>query len=104
MKTILPLALCLFAASALAQTTVEIQSVRGYPGQTATVPFFARKATNVVAAQFDLAYAPGHGTLREPVLAARHSNHVVRSREIAPGVRRVLVYSRNNAQIGRAHV
>ena len=97
MKTLLVLLSVGLAAAVLAQTAVEIQSVRGYPGQTATVPFTVRKATNVVAAQFDLAYAPGHGSLRDPELAARFTNHVLRSREIAPGVRRVLVYSRNNA-------
>ena len=80
-----------------AQTSLGVANTRGYPGQTASVPFTVRQATNVVAAQFDLAYNSAKGTLREPVLATRHSNHVVRSREIAPGVRRVLVYSPGNA-------
>lgn len=61
------------------------------------VPFGVRKATNVVAAQFDLAYNTSKATLHFPELAARFTNHVIRSREIAPGVRRVLVYSRQNA-------
>jgi hypothetical protein len=99
MKTILSFLLAALGSAAMAQPSVEVQSVRGYPGQTATVPFAARRATNLVAAQFDLAYAPAHGTVLEPELAARHSNHVVRSRAIAPGVRRVLVYSRANAEV-----
>jgi hypothetical protein len=77
--------------------TLSINNVRGYPGQTATVPFTARQATNVAAAQFDLAYNPAKGSLREPGLAARFTNHVLRSREVSPGVHRVLVYSRTNA-------
>ena len=97
MKTILVVLCVVVAASAPAQTSIEVQSVRGYPGQTASVPFTVRKATNLVAAQFDLAYNSAHATLHEPELAARYTNHVVRSREIAPGVRRMLVYSRSNA-------
>jgi hypothetical protein len=85
------------ATMAHAQPSLNVNSTRGYPGQTAPVPFGVQRATNVVAAQFDLAYNTARGTLREPALAARHSNHVVRSREIAPGVRRVLVYSAGNA-------
>ena len=92
---------CLFTAlifaSALHGASVSVGNTRGFPGQTATVPFVVRGATNVVAAQFDLAYNTARGTLNPPGLSARYSNHVVRSREISPGVRRVLVYSPNNA-------
>lgn len=99
MKTLFALELIALAASSPAQTAVEVQSVRGYPGQTTTVPISVRRATNVVAAQFDLAYNTTKGALHEPELSARYSNHVVRSREIAPGVRRVLVYSSGNAEL-----
>jgi hypothetical protein len=96
MKSVLTLLCAAFAAVASAQTDVEIHSTPGYPGQTASVAFSVRRATNLVAAQFDVAYNPAKGTMREPELSARFSNHVVRSREVAPGTRRVLVYSRAN--------
>ncbi len=80
-----------------AQPSVSVGLARGFPEQTSTVPVGVRRATNLVAAQFDLTYNPVKGTLHSPTLATRHTGHVIRSREISPGVRRVLVYSRTNA-------
>ena len=87
----------LLLASSTEAATISVGNTRGYPGQTATAPITARAATNIVAAQFDLAYNAGKGTLNPPALSGRYSNHVMRSREISPGMRRVLVYSTNNA-------
>lgn len=77
--------------------SLAVNSIPGFPGTTITVPIVARQTTNVVAAQFDVAYNSVKVTSGEATLSARHRNHVVRSREIAPGVRRTLVYSLNNA-------
>jgi hypothetical protein len=55
--------------------------------------------TNLTAAQFDLAYSPTHGSIGGASLAARYTNHIVRSREIAPGVRRVVLYSRSHSAV-----
>src|SRR2546429_654880 len=81
--------------------TVSAGNVRGYPGQSASVPIFLR-ATNatVVAAQFDVAFNDSKVAGNGAELGARLKNHVVRSREISPGVRRTLVYSMANAGTG----
>jgi Cohesin domain len=82
-----------------AQTSLSVGTVRGYPGLTVSVPVQIGKATNVTAAQFDVTYDPGKVTPADSVLGASLSNHVIRSREIAPGVRRVLLYSTANSSI-----
>ena len=58
-----------------------------------------RRTTNVAAAQFDVAYNTAKVTAGEVVPGTVFSNHVVRTREIAPGVQRVLVFSRANAAV-----
>ncbi len=78
-------------------TLLSVGNAPGYPGFKVKVPFSVRRATNLVAAQFDLAYNTAKGDLGNPELAARHAGHFVRSREISPGVRRVLIYSLSNA-------
>ena len=87
-------------AGPLGAATVSIGNARGYPGEAATVPVSLRGVTNIVAAQFDVAFNSSKVTSDGADLAARFTNHVVRSREIAPGVRRVLVYSLVNASLG----
>lgn len=80
-----------------AQTSISIDSVRGYPGRTVSLPVHLAKATNITAAQFDITYNASKVTPSDAVLGASISNHLVRSREIAPGIRRVLVYSVANS-------
>lgn len=89
------------AASAAQQiprpTSLTVGNVPGYPGTTVYVPISSRQATNIVAAQFDLAYSPTRATPGTAALAPAHAGHTIRSREVAPGVHRAIVYSMNNA-------
>src|SRR6266850_64934 len=89
-------AIVLAANAALAQTSLNIGSTPGYPRTTVSVPIDLRRASNAVAAQFDVGFNQNKVTAGEIVPVASLASHIVRSREIAPGVRRVLVYSRSN--------
>ena len=80
-----------------AQTSLTIGNTPGYPGATVSVPINVRRATNIVAAQFEVAFNVAKVTSDAATLATALGGHVIRSREIAPGVRRTLVYSYNNA-------
>jgi Cohesin domain len=82
-----------------AQSLLSIGSVPGFPGSTVSLPILLNQATNVTAAQFDVVYNPAKVTAGQAAPAGVFSNYVVRSREIAPGIRRVLVFSRENASI-----
>jgi hypothetical protein len=68
----------------------------GIPAGAASVPVSLRRATNAVAAQFDVSFNPARLAAGDAVPVTPLPNRIVRSRELAPGVRRVLVYSRNN--------
>lgn len=87
------------APGADAQPALTVVGLPGYPGATVTVPVSFRQATNVTAAQFDVAYNPDKVTAGVLVPGTLLSNHLARSREIAPGVRRVLVYSSLNTAV-----
>jgi hypothetical protein len=83
-----------------AQTSLSVGNVPGYPGATVSVPVSLRQpAGSAAAAQFDVAFNAGKVSAGAPVATARLANHTVRSREIAPGVRRTLVYSLTNAAV-----
>lgn len=98
--SMLALAAAAFAPAGLfAQTSLSVGSVPGYPGATVSLPVSMRKTTNVTAAQFDVAYNTAKVIAGEVALSGVFSNHVVRTREIAPGVHRVLVFSRSNAVV-----
>jgi len=84
---------------ASAQTSLSVGNVPGYPGATVTVPVNLRRGGNVVATQFDVAFNPGKVSALEVLRGERLTNHVIRSRQIAPGVERVLIYSLNNAKL-----
>jgi hypothetical protein len=56
-------------------------------------------AGSVVAAQFEVAFNAGKVSAGAPVKTARLAHHTVKSREIAPGLRRTLIYSANNGVI-----
>lgn len=82
-----------------AETSVAVGSGPGYPGRTTEIPVLLRNGTNVIAGQVDMAFNVSRVSVGSPVATARVGNHVVKSREIAPGVRRTLIYSASNAVI-----
>jgi hypothetical protein len=83
----------------VAQPALSVATLPGYPGATVSLPLSLRQVTNVTAAQFDVAFNPAKVASGELLPGAVFPDHVVRSREIAPGVRRVLVFSRVNAAV-----
>jgi len=93
----------LFVASLLnaplCGASLSIGSVPAYPGSVVTMPVRLAAATNVTAMQFDLAFNPTRSTPTAAIRSGAFSNHIVHSREIAPGVRRVLAYSLANAAV-----
>jgi hypothetical protein len=86
-------------AAGLGQSSLSVANLPGFPGNTVSLPVLLRRATNVTAAQFDLAYHPGRAVPANAFAGGVFSNHVVRTREISPGVRRVLIFSRTNAAV-----
>ncbi len=83
-----------------AQTVLSVGSVPAFPGGTASVPVSLRlPGDRVVAAQFDAAYNPSKVNAGPPVPTARLAGHTIRSREVAPGVWRTLVYSLGNNSV-----
>jgi hypothetical protein len=91
--------LLLAANASFAETSLNVGIIPGYPGSTVPVPVNLTKATNVTAAQFDVTFNTNKVASGAVLLGASFSNHVVKSREIAPGVRRVLVYSLKNSSV-----
>ncbi len=77
--------------------TLSVGITPGTPGQISFVPLSLRRATNAVAAQFDVTFDPVRVSAGDALPGSPFPSHVVRSRELAPGLHRVLVYSRNNA-------
>jgi hypothetical protein len=96
LRHILAIAIVLTAGRSAAETLLSVGSTPAYPGATINVPVNLARATNVVAAQFDVAYDASRVSSGA---ALSESGSTVVSREIAPGVRRVLVFSRQNAAI-----
>ena len=83
-----------------AQTSFSVGNVPGYPGAMVSVPVSLRQpGGGAVAAQFDVAFNAGKVSGGGPVATARLAHHTVKSREIAPGVRRTLVYSLSNTNV-----
>jgi hypothetical protein len=87
------------AVTAHTQPALSVANAPGFPGSTVSLPVSLRRATNVTALQFDVAYNPAKVTAGALVPGALFSNHVVRTREVAPGVHRVLAFSRVNAAV-----
>jgi len=75
------------------QSALSVGNVPGFPGATVSVPVQLRNVTNATAAQFDLQSNPARVSFGAPLLGERMSNYVIRSREVSPGVHRVVVYS-----------
>lgn len=83
-----------------AQVSVSVGNAPGYPGGTVSVPVSLRQpAGNAVAAQFDVVFNVNKVSAAGAVGTVRLANHTVKSREIAPGIRRTLVYSLNNTNV-----
>src|SRR3989442_1793926 len=91
--------LLLSGESGHAGTVVTIGSAPGYPGATISVPVTMRNSNTIVAAQFDLSYNAAKVTFGDLAASPRLASHVVRSRQVAPGVRRTVIYSMNNTAI-----
>jgi len=96
LKNILAITVILGASPLAAQTLLSIGSLPAYPGTAVNVPVNLVRATNVVAAQFDVSFDPSRVSSAPAIADARQA---VLSREISPGVRRVLVFSRQNAVV-----
>lgn len=93
------MALLWTAQSVWGQSAFNVGVVPGYPGQVASVPIRLEQLTNVVATQFDLAFNPNKASPQQVLRGVRLTNHVVRAREIAPGVLRLLIYSRHRLTV-----
>ena len=91
----------LYLATSLpaADPSLTVANVRSLPGLTPEVPAIIRSVTNVVAVQFDLAYNATRVAALDALIGSAPADHVVRSREISPGLRRVLIYSPENSAI-----
>lgn len=88
------------ACSLCAQNTLNVGNVPGYPGGMVSVPVSLRQpGGGAVAAQFDVAFSAGKVAAGAPTGTVRLAHHTVKSREIAPGVRRTLVYSSSNTNM-----
>jgi len=82
-----------------AGASLTIGSAPAYPGTTVSIPVLARTSNAVVAAQFDVTFSPTRASLGDAISGRAAANHRIKSVEIAPGIRRVLVYSMNNSSI-----
>jgi hypothetical protein len=98
LRTIAALLTLVAAGGLRAQPLLTVSSLPAFPGATVNVPVGLARATNVVAAQFDLAFDPSRVSSGAAVPIAGSGQTVV-SHEVAPGVRRVLVFSRQNTVI-----
>jgi len=98
-----PVVLCLlallYAAPLYADTSLSIGSAPAYPGSTVSVQALLTRVTNAVAAQFDLLFNDNKVTSDGVLAGASLADHTVKSRLVAPGIRRVLIYSLNNSAI-----
>ena len=89
-------------ASGLASAaTLTLGSAPGFPGQTTTVPLQLSAGTNlpphVIAVQADVVFAPERISALPPTGGTALRGHRVVSREPTNGVRRLVLYSPNNA-------
>src|SRR4051812_17121887 len=76
-------------------SSLLVGTAPAYPATTVSIPVTARSLNAVVAAQFDVTFSPERAALANAIIGRAGSNHRVKSVEVAPGVRRVLVYSMN---------
>jgi hypothetical protein len=93
------IALLVLAPSLLAGTLVEVAHVRGFPGATVAVPVLIAGNEAFTAAQFEVGFDPSRSTAQPVSLGSASTNHVIRSRVVAPGIQRTVLYSPTNARI-----
>lgn len=102
MKTIVSLLLIGFVCSASA-VSLRVGTVRGFPGNTVEVPVTLRYGSNelrdVVAMQADVLFDASGLSDAAPSSGALLARHTLASSLPSPGVRRVLVYSLENAAL-----
>jgi len=89
--------LLLAPSAARAETSLTVGNARGYPGTTAAVAVYLAPGSNIVVSQFDVSFNTGKVGPAGAAMAPRGAGQRVKSREVAPGVRRVLAYSVNPA-------
>src|SRR5438093_1048986 len=88
----------LTGSEGLSDTQLMVGNVRGAPGSTVSVPIQFASDTTVVAAQFDLVYEATSVSAGTAAGGSAVVGHSVKSSEASAGVRRVVVYSLENAQ------
>lgn len=82
-----------------AEPILSVQFTAGAPGSTAWVAVNYTTDTNAPSLQFDLIYRTNDLTAGTPVGGNALSDHQVASAEVAPGIRRVLIFSFANTPI-----
>ena len=91
------------AGWAKAEPRLSVGTVRGFPGVTVTVPLHLKYATNdpinVVALQWDVVFDPALASSGPVAGGGALHGHLVKSRELGPGLKRVLIYALDNAVI-----
>ena len=102
MKTVLFLVLVVLAVAAPA-VSLRVGTVRGFPGNAVDVPialtYRSNELRNVVALQADVHFDGKGISDAAPVVGTALTRHVLDSNLLSPGVRRLLVYSTQNAVI-----
>lgn len=73
--------------------TISVAAVRGIPGSTVNVPLATSHTGVVSAVQYDLSYHPAKMSAGTLLSGNVSNNFITRSRQIAPGVHRILTYN-----------
>src|SRR6185436_8780523 len=91
--------------SSLADSSVNLGYTPGYPGATVPVPVTIRQSQAVaVGAQFEVEFNAGKVSALAALRGEQLTNHVIRSRQVVPGVERVLIYSLAGAAVPGTNV
>lgn len=76
--------------------SLSVGNARGFADRISELTLILSRATNTTAFQVDLRFDPLKAELLAPTWSKSLSNHVVRTRELGPGLWRMLVYSIGN--------
>lgn len=79
-----------------AQTSLNVGNTPGFKGTIVSVPITVIRASNLVAAQFDISYDTNKVSPAVATASLLAPGHFVRTREVSPGVRRVVTYAINS--------